>query len=91
MAVEAPSDTVESGQEEHPSNLDANSEDNKGQLKIQKEQVQKIVANMRQNFGKIYVAPEFSEEDLVPVELPDLDMSDFSGSDGEEAGEEEEE
>uniref|UniRef100_A0A8D3DMR0 Nucleolar GTP-binding protein 2 n=1 Tax=Scophthalmus maximus TaxID=52904 RepID=A0A8D3DMR0_SCOMX len=32
----------------------------------QKEQVQKILANVRQNFGKINVAPEFSEEDLVP-------------------------
>uniref|UniRef100_A0A3Q3X0P0 Nucleolar GTP-binding protein 2 n=1 Tax=Mola mola TaxID=94237 RepID=A0A3Q3X0P0_MOLML len=91
LAVEGPSDAVEIGQEEHPDNPDANSEDNKGQLKTQKEQVQKIVANMRQNFGKIYVAPEFSEEDLVPVELPDLDMSDFSGSDGDEVGEAEEE
>lgn len=44
---------------------------------------------MRQNFGKIYVAPEFTEEDLVPVEMPDLDASDFSGSDDEEAGVEE--
>lgn len=49
----------------------------------QKEQVQKILANVRQNFGKIYVAPEFNEEDLVPVEMPDLDMGDISGSDGE--------
>lgn len=49
----------------------------------QKEQVQKILANVRQNFGKIYVAPEFNEEDLVPVEMPDLDMADISGSDGE--------
>lgn len=39
------------------------------------------------------MAPEFTEEDLVPVEMPDLDVSDFSGSDGEEAdvGEEEQE
>lgn len=39
------------------------------------------------------MAPEFTEEDLVPVEMPDLDVSDFSGSDDEEAdvGEEEEE
>lgn len=49
----------------------------------QKEQVQKILANVRQNFGKIYVAPEFNEEDLVPVEMPDLDMSGISDSDGE--------
>lgn len=36
------------------------------------------------------MAPEFTEEDLVPVEMPDLDVSDFSGSDDEEAGGEEE-
>uniref|UniRef100_A0A8B9JR25 Nucleolar GTP-binding protein 2 n=1 Tax=Astyanax mexicanus TaxID=7994 RepID=A0A8B9JR25_ASTMX len=52
------------------------------------EQVQKILASVRQNFGKINVAPEFSEEDLVPVEMPDL--FDCSGSE-EDEGEEEEE
>ena len=35
------------------------------------------------------MAPEFSEEDLIPVEMPDLDTSDFSGSDTEEDEEEE--
>uniref|UniRef100_A0A667ZRK9 Nucleolar GTP-binding protein 2 n=1 Tax=Myripristis murdjan TaxID=586833 RepID=A0A667ZRK9_9TELE len=51
---------------------------------LQKEQVQRILTSVRQNFGKINVAPEFSEEDLVPVEMPNLDLPDFSGSDGEE-------
>lgn len=37
------------------------------------------------------MAPEFTEEDLVPVEMPDLDMSDLSGSDDEEADVREEE
>uniref|UniRef100_A0A672HC07 Nucleolar GTP-binding protein 2 n=1 Tax=Salarias fasciatus TaxID=181472 RepID=A0A672HC07_SALFA len=73
-------------QEEEQDNPDATSEQ---QQDRQKEQVQKILANVRQNFGKINVAPEFSEEDLVPVEMPDLDMSDFSGSDDEEGSEEE--
>uniref|UniRef100_A0A8C5GAX7 Nucleolar GTP-binding protein 2 n=1 Tax=Gouania willdenowi TaxID=441366 RepID=A0A8C5GAX7_GOUWI len=50
----------------------------------------KIVANVRQNFGKINVAPEFNEEDLVPVEMPDLDMSDVSDTDGEAGSEEDE-
>jgi len=50
----------------------------------QKEQVQRILAGVRQNFGKINVAPEFTEEDLVPVEMPDLEFSDYSGSEGEE-------
>uniref|UniRef100_A0A671W998 Nucleolar GTP-binding protein 2 n=1 Tax=Sparus aurata TaxID=8175 RepID=A0A671W998_SPAAU len=77
LAVEGPSEVV--AKEEQPENPDR-----------QKEQVQKILANVRQNFGKIYVAPEFNEEDLVPVEMPDLDMSDFSGSDNEEDSEEEE-
>uniref|UniRef100_A0A7N6BHS9 Nucleolar GTP-binding protein 2 n=1 Tax=Anabas testudineus TaxID=64144 RepID=A0A7N6BHS9_ANATE len=58
---------------------------------VEDEQVKKILANVRQNFGKINVAPEFSEEDLVPVEMPDLDMSDISGSDGENSEEEEDE
>lgn len=37
------------------------------------------------------MAPEFTEEDLVPVEMPDLDVSDLSGSDDEEADVREEE
>uniref|UniRef100_A0A665TDX5 Nucleolar GTP-binding protein 2 n=1 Tax=Echeneis naucrates TaxID=173247 RepID=A0A665TDX5_ECHNA len=37
--------------------------------------VQKILANVRQNFGKINVAPEFSEEDLVPEEEPNGNKS----------------
>uniref|UniRef100_A0A8C6PGU3 Nucleolar GTP-binding protein 2 n=1 Tax=Nothobranchius furzeri TaxID=105023 RepID=A0A8C6PGU3_NOTFU len=53
--------------------------------------VQKILANVRQNFGKINVAPEFSEEDLIPVDMPDLDVSDFSGSDADEGDGEEDE
>ncbi|XP_076593546.1 nucleolar GTP-binding protein 2 [Chaetodon auriga] len=90
LAVEGPPEVVENVQEEQPDNPDAISEEHEEQQQRQKEQVQKILANVRQNFGKIYVAPEFSEEDLVPVEMPDLDMSDFSGSDGEGDGEEDE-
>ncbi|KAM6994999.1 nucleolar GTP-binding protein 2 [Tautogolabrus adspersus] len=94
LAVKGPSDVVENVQEEQLDNPDANSEEHKQQQQRQqkeKEQVQKILANVRQNFGKINVAPEFTEEDLVPVEMPDLDMADFSGSDGEDDGEEEDE
>lgn len=69
--------------EEQPDNPDSILNEHEEQKKRQKEQVQKILANVRQNFGKIYVAPEFNEEDLVPVEMPDLDMSDISDSDGE--------
>ncbi|XP_066538728.1 nucleolar GTP-binding protein 2 [Hoplias malabaricus] len=57
------------------------------------EQVQKMLASVRQNFGKINVAPEFSEDDLVPVEMPDLFESYGSEEDeqNEESDEEKEE
>uniref|UniRef100_A0A3B4WJC6 Nucleolar GTP-binding protein 2 n=1 Tax=Seriola lalandi dorsalis TaxID=1841481 RepID=A0A3B4WJC6_SERLL len=88
-----PEGDQENVQEEQPDNPGAMSEEHEEhqqqQQQRQKEQVQKILANVRQNFGKINVAPEFSEEDLVPVEMPDLDMSDFSGSDDEKDSEEE--
>lgn len=93
LPVEGPSDAVENVQVEQPDNPDAISEEHEEQQQRQhrqKEQVQRILANVRQNFGKINVAPEFSEEDLVPVEMPDLELSDISGSDGEEDSEEEE-
>ncbi|XP_039974366.1 nucleolar GTP-binding protein 2 [Xiphias gladius] len=93
LPVEGPSEVAENVQGEQPDNLDATSEEHEEQQQRQqrqKDQVQKILANVRQNFGKINVAPEFSEEDLVPVEMPDLDMSDFSSSDDEEDSEEEE-
>uniref|UniRef100_A0A665T4W1 Nucleolar GTP-binding protein 2 n=1 Tax=Echeneis naucrates TaxID=173247 RepID=A0A665T4W1_ECHNA len=82
-----PSKVAENVQEEQPDNLGAMSEEHEEhqqqqQQQRQKEQVQKILANVRQNFGKINVAPEFSEEDLVPVEMPDLDMSEFSKGEG---------
>lgn len=57
-------------------------------LKKKKEEVQKLFNDVKQNFGKINVAPEFSEEDLVPVEM--LDMMEASGSEDEEEEEEEE-
>lgn len=39
-----------------------------GQSRANSEMPQ-LVSQVRQNFGKIYVAPEFSEEDLVPLEM----------------------
>uniref|UniRef100_A0A8C7TFN7 Nucleolar GTP-binding protein 2 n=1 Tax=Oncorhynchus mykiss TaxID=8022 RepID=A0A8C7TFN7_ONCMY len=53
------------------------------QQKHKHEQVQKILSNVRQNFGKINVAPEFNDEDLAPVQTDDLAFSDLSGSDVE--------
>uniref|UniRef100_A0A8C7T967 Nucleolar GTP-binding protein 2 n=1 Tax=Oncorhynchus mykiss TaxID=8022 RepID=A0A8C7T967_ONCMY len=60
------------------------------QQKHKHEQVQKILSNVRQNFGKINVAPEFNDEDLAPVQTDDLAFSDLSGSDVEKDSEEEE-
>ncbi|KAJ8340829.1 hypothetical protein SKAU_G00331200 [Synaphobranchus kaupii] len=51
--------------------------------------VHKMLASFRQNFGKINVVPEFTDEDLVPVEVSDI--SDLSGSEEEEEEEEEKE
>ncbi|XP_035018919.1 nucleolar GTP-binding protein 2 [Hippoglossus stenolepis] len=89
--VEGASEVAEAVQEEQPENPDATLEEKEEHQRRQKEQVQKILSNVRQNFGKINVAPEFTEEDLVPVEIPELEMPDFSGSEDEENCEEEEE
>ncbi|KAK0131490.1 Nucleolar GTP-binding protein 2 [Merluccius polli] len=78
-------------EEEEAVAMPAEQEAQERRVEKQKEQVQKILAGVRQNFGKITVAPEFSEEDLVPVEIPDLDPTEFSGSEGEGEEEEEEE
>lgn len=60
-------------------------------LQRQQEQVQKILSNVKQNFGKINVAPEFNDDDLVPVEMGELELTDVSDSDGECSEEEGEE
>lgn len=36
-------------------------------------EMQQIIARVRQNFGKINVVPQFSGDDLVPVEMSDID------------------
>lgn len=48
--------------------------------------MQQILARVRQNFGKINVGPQFSEEDLVPVELSDMedDLESLSAEEEEE-------
>ncbi|XP_010883674.2 nucleolar GTP-binding protein 2 [Esox lucius] len=83
--------TEEQGSEEAPG-VSAEQEALQKQLRQKKVQVQKILSNVRQNFGKISVAPEFNDEDLVPVGAGDLNFSDLSGSDiGSEDEEVEEE
>ncbi|XP_016334325.1 nucleolar GTP-binding protein 2-like [Sinocyclocheilus anshuiensis] len=55
------------------------------------EEMQNIFSNVKQNFGKINVAPEFSEEDLVPVEIPDILDPSWSEDEQDEENEEDEE
>ncbi|XP_061918386.1 nucleolar GTP-binding protein 2 [Entelurus aequoreus] len=88
LPVEGPSEAVDVGQTDDAATVPAVEDEDK---KKEKEQLDKIVSNVRQNFGKINVAPEFNEEDLVPVEMPDLDISDFSGSEAEVEEDSEEE
>ncbi|KAI4811326.1 hypothetical protein KUCAC02_014236 [Chaenocephalus aceratus] len=91
VPVEGPSEAVEVVMEEQTDNPAAVPEEQDEKKQRQKERVQKIISSVKQNFGKINVAPEFNEEDLVPVEMPDLGLSDLSGSDGEGEGDSDEE
>ncbi|NXS98764.1 NOG2 protein, partial [Jacana jacana] len=49
-------------------------------------EIKQLMSHVRQNFGRINVAPQFSEEDLVPVDVPG-----FEETDSESSGEEEQE
>lgn len=90
LPIEGPPDAVMTGAQEKQSDSPEAVPDELAKLEQKKkEEVQKMLANVRQNFGKINVAPEFNEEDLVPVEMPDLNMDDFSGSEEEEEEEKE--
>ncbi|KFO06437.1 Nucleolar GTP-binding protein 2, partial [Balearica regulorum gibbericeps] len=52
-------------------------------------EIKQLMSRVRQNFGRINVAPQFSEEDLVPVDVPGF--GEESDSSGEEEQEEEKE
>ncbi|XP_009872547.1 PREDICTED: nucleolar GTP-binding protein 2, partial [Apaloderma vittatum] len=56
-------------------------------------EIKQLMSRVRQNFGRINVAPQFSEEDLVPVDVPGFDEtdSDFSGEEEQEEVKEENE
>lgn len=57
----------------------------------EKQEIKEIISHVRQNFGKINVAPEFSQEDLVPIEVDGMsDISDLDSTGLEEQSEEEE-
>ncbi|XP_074236633.1 nucleolar GTP-binding protein 2 isoform X2 [Saimiri boliviensis] len=65
------SESIIKKETEENSHCDANTE------------MQQILARVRQNFGKINVVPQFSEDDLVPVEVSDLEEALDSFSDEE--------
>ncbi|XP_062996500.1 nucleolar GTP-binding protein 2 [Elgaria multicarinata webbii] len=48
-------------------------------------------SHVRQNFGKISVAPQFSQEDLVPVDVEYVEETDSDPEEGEKDSKEEEE
>ncbi|XP_059945497.1 nucleolar GTP-binding protein 2 [Mesoplodon densirostris] len=54
-------------------------------------EMQQILARVRQNFGKINVVPQFSGDDLVPLEMSDIDEELESLSAEREEEEEEQE
>ncbi|XP_057561590.1 nucleolar GTP-binding protein 2 [Hippopotamus amphibius kiboko] len=81
-AVGEESESVtEKEKEEEPGHCGADSE------------MQQILARVRQNFGKINVVPQFSGDDLVPLEMSDIDeeLESLSAEREEEEEEEEEE
>ncbi|XP_069333800.1 nucleolar GTP-binding protein 2 isoform X2 [Eulemur rufifrons] len=67
-------ESVTEKEKQEDSHCDANSE------------MQQILARVRQNFGKINVVPQFSGDDLVPVEMSDLEeeLESFSAEEEEE-------
>ncbi|KAM9267899.1 nucleolar GTP-binding protein 2 isoform 2-T2 [Morus bassanus] len=54
-------------------------------------EIKQLMSHVRQNFGRINVAPQFSEEDLVPVDVPGFDETDSDSSEKEQEEEEKEE
>ncbi|MGH0184403.1 UNVERIFIED_CONTAM: hypothetical protein FKN15_019800 [Acipenser sinensis] len=92
--IEAAKSTQEvSNPEKEPETAEA---DTKSPEAKQDTEIQQIMmTHVRQNFGKINVVPEFTEQDLVPVEMSDMSEEECSGEEEEEEegteGEEKEE
>ncbi|KFP25406.1 Nucleolar GTP-binding protein 2, partial [Colius striatus] len=76
--------------EEQTSELGASSVEPAEENNNTASEMKQLMSHVRQNFGRINVAPQFSEEDLVPVDVPDFDETD-SDSCGEEEQEAEKE
>ncbi|NXI47964.1 NOG2 protein, partial [Galbula dea] len=76
------------GNAENVSEPAASSVESAGEKSDADTEIRQLMAHVRQNFGRINVAPQFSEEDLVPVDVPGFETD--SDSSGEEEQEEEE-
>ncbi|XP_073174017.1 nucleolar GTP-binding protein 2 isoform X4 [Lepidochelys kempii] len=84
-AVPSQADSDEQSSEAVASNTESiGEEENKANAEMKQ-----LMSHVRQNFGKINVATQFLEEDLVPVDMSDINTMDSDPSGGEEEEEEE--
>lgn len=89
ISQETPAETSASMEKNSKENTEITEAQEAAQL--EKEEIKEIFSNVRQNFGKINVAPEFSQEDLVPIELDGMsDISELDSQDEDVLSEEEE-
>ncbi|NWH93093.1 NOG2 protein, partial [Aegithalos caudatus] len=87
--LEAPVTSSQDNTEEKVSELVASGVEKAEEGSSTNTEIRQLMSQVRQNFGRINVAPQFSEEDLVPVDVPGFDDADKDSS-GEEEQEEEE-
>ncbi|XP_036033926.1 nucleolar GTP-binding protein 2 isoform X2 [Onychomys torridus] len=78
--LEVPTETTQSNPEEEISEAVVEKSDSvtekepeTSRCQDSNSEMQQILARVRQNFGKINVGPQFSADDLVPVELSDME------------------
>ncbi|KAL6038914.1 hypothetical protein STEG23_010003, partial [Scotinomys teguina] len=78
--LEVPTETTENDPEEEISEATIEKSDSVSEKEPEADhhqdsnsEMQQILARVRQNFGKINVGPQFSADDLVPVELSDME------------------
>ncbi|XP_014802058.1 PREDICTED: nucleolar GTP-binding protein 2 [Calidris pugnax] len=89
-ALEVAVTSSQDNNEEKTSELVASSVEPAPEKNNTDSEIKQLMSHVRQNFGRINVAPQFSEEDLVPVDVPGFEETD-SESSGEEEQEEEKE
>ncbi|XP_052666747.1 nucleolar GTP-binding protein 2 isoform X2 [Harpia harpyja] len=90
-ALEVAMTSSQDNNEDKISELVASSVEPAEEKKNTDTEIKQLMSHVRQNFGRINVAPQFSEEDLVPVDVPGFDETDNDSSGEEEQEEEKEE